>query len=199
MRTLKIKLMITLPAILICALFSQPAFADAQMEGSGSKGDMHGKSDKGKGHGEGYERGEGSGHGEGYGHGGGHGHHFISHVLKHKEKLALAADQVSAIEKVQNDFKKQQADSSAEHMAAHKELHKLAHAETVDEAGMHAVADKISAVKTKEVHAMVAAKIAVLKVLTGEQRKKMQELHEEMQKKMEERHEDMKKKHGEKK
>lgn len=201
MRNLKIRFLVALSAILVYSLVGQTAFADSRMEGSGSKSDddghgmmggPHGQGDKGKG--EGYGRGEGSGHGEGYGHEGGHGHHFISHILRQKEKLALTADQVSAIEKLQADYKKQKTDISAEEMAAHKELHKLAHAETVDEAGMRAVADKMSAAETKEIHAMIEAKIAALKILTGDQRKKMKDLHEEMRKKMEEKHEEMKKK-----
>jgi Spy/CpxP family protein refolding chaperone len=181
MRITKTKMMITLAsmATLICALYTQPVFADG--EGSGSKSDHKGMAGDHKGgeHGK-YEGKEGYGHGEG--HGGGHGHHFISHVIKYKDKLALSADQVSGLEKVQADYKKQYTDIHAEEGAAYKELHALAHADNIDEAGMHSAADKMSAAKSKEIHAMVSTKIAAMKILTPEQRKKMKELHDEMKK-----------------
>lgn len=176
----KAKTLITLAsmATLICALYTQPVFADG--EGSGTKGDHKGMAGDHKG-GEKYEGKEG--HGGGYGHGEGHGgHHFISHVIKYKDKLALSADQVSGLEKLQADFKKQYSDIHAEEGSAYKELHALAHADNIDEAGMHAAADKMSAAKSKEIHAMVSTKIAAMKILTPEQRKKMKELHDEMKK-----------------
>lgn len=186
MHTRKISTLIALLAVLLFA--GQPAFADPRMMEEGSK------SESGK-----YEGKEGKhegGYGHGEGHGMGHSMDMAGHILKQKDKLGLTADQVTAIENLRADYKKVVDATEAEHMAAHKELQTLAHADTIDEAGMHAVAEKISVIKNKMIHSMVSNKIALLKVLTPEQRKKMQALHEDAKKEMEKHREEMMMKHG---
>ncbi len=184
MNTTKISTLIALLAVLLFA--GQPAFADPRMMEEGSK------SEGGK-----YEgKHEGGSYGHGEGHGEGHHMDMAGHVLKQKEKLGLTADQVSAIEKIRADYKKSSEDAEKDHMAAHKELQTLAHADTIDEAAMHGVADKIAAVKTKMIHSMVSNKIALLKILTPEQRKKMQAIHDDQKKEMEKHKDEMMMKHG---
>jgi len=144
-------------------------------EGSGGKTYSHG----GK---PGYTHGkrEGSG-GKRYGHGGGgYGGHKISpfkHLLCLRKKLGLTDDQVAEINRLDFEYRKNRIRSRAEHEIAHMELDRLVHSGEVDENRMRALADRISQIKSGKIHAMVEAKIALLKLLTPEQRKKVKALH----------------------
>ena len=53
----------------------------------------------------------------------------------------------------------------------------MVHSGELDESGLRALADKMSGLKSKSIHAMVEAKIALLRILTAEQRKKMSRHH----------------------
>ena len=143
----------------------------------------HGKSYGGHG-GQKYSHGKKGygGHG-GYGKGGGHhrgGHSRQSpfaHVLKFKVKLALTADQIEKIKAKEFEYKKMSIEIRAAHEIAHLQLDRLVHSGTVDEARMREVADQMSAVKSTKIHAMVEAKIFLLKLLTPEQRHKISQVH----------------------
>jgi Spy/CpxP family protein refolding chaperone len=167
----------------------------SRKEGSG-RGDPHKNKDCDKAH----AKKEGSGHGRSYshhgrsgyskvyphgksGHGyskgghGGHGRNPFAHVLGFKKKLGLTAQQVEAMKDAEFEYKKERVRAKADHKIAHMELDKLAHSGTVDEAAMRTVADRIAASKARSIHAMVEAKIALLKILTPEQRQQMTAMH----------------------
>jgi Spy/CpxP family protein refolding chaperone len=138
---------------------------------------------EGSGHPGGYAHGDPhgkSGHGiasRGHGGHGGHGKNPFEHVIKFKGKLGLTAEQIEAMKEAEFEYKKERVQAKAEHKIAHMELEKLAHSGNVDEAAMRAVATRIAASKTRSIHAMVEAKIALLKILTPEQRQKMTAMH----------------------
>jgi len=165
-------------------------------EGSGhpggyAHGDPHKKKEcdkehpkkEGSGHPGGYAHGDPhgkSGHGiasRGHGGHGGHGKNPFEHVIKFKGKLGLTAEQIEAMKDAEFEYEKERVQAKAEHKIAHMELEKLAHSGNVDEAAMRAVATRIAASKTRSIHAMVEAKIALLKILTPEQRQKMTAMH----------------------
>ncbi len=128
-----------------------------------------------------------SGHGSargGHGYrGGGHsyGHsrktNPFKHVLRFKEKLGLTEGQVQRINDLSFEFKKMKIQAKADHTIAHMELDRLVHSGTLDEGKMRALADRISAIKSKKIHALVEGKIALLKILTPEQRKKVSKMY----------------------
>lgn len=137
-------------------------------EGSGSKKYSHGSPNK-KSH---------SAH-KGSGHGSAHrsGKSPFEHVLCFTKKLGLTEDQVNKIKAHEFEFKKMKIQVKADHAIAHLELDKLAHSDTVDAAGMRAVGNRIVAIKSKKIHAMIEAKIIILNILTPEQRQKVSKLH----------------------
>ena len=176
-------------------------------EGSKSKGYSHGSphamksSPHGKAEGSGSKHGYSKGHGKkkcdgkkegshgshrygkhGYSgkHPGAHGGHSkdpFRHVLKFADTLGLTDVQVSQIKNLKFEFAKERIMLKAQHEVAHMELDKMVHSGEVKEAEMRAIADHISEIKSKKIHGMVDAKIALLKLLTGEQRKKISQLH----------------------
>jgi len=171
-----------------------PMHPHGQKEGSRpyAHGDPHKKKecDKDK------ERKEGSGHAKGHphphhphagkGHGsygqsqgghGGHGRNPFAHVLRFKGKLGLTDGQVEAMKDAEFEYQKERVQARADHKIAHMELEKLAHSGDVDDAAMRAAAGRIAASKTRSINAMVEAKIALLKILTPEQRQKMAAMH----------------------
>lgn len=139
---------------------------------------------------------EGSGtsssHSSGYAHEGGYrGHHGkgghgeyahgdsspFGHVLRLEKQLGLTADQVKQIKDAKFDFEKVRIRAEAEHQIAHMELDRLVHSGTVDESRIRQLADLIAETKSKKIHAMAEAKIAILKILTPDQRQKVSEMH----------------------
>lgn len=145
--------------------------------GYGKKEGSHGKSGYGKhgyrgyGHG-GHHRGHGS-------HGGhkGHGTDPFRHVLKFADTLGLTDAQISQIKDLKFEFEKERIMLKAQHEVAHMELDQMVHSGEVKESEMRAVADRISEIKSKKIHGMVDAKIALLKLMTDEQRKKISQMH----------------------
>ena len=171
----------------------------APAEGSQSKGYSHGSphggSPHGKGEGSGYKSGEGKGHGSphgygkhggshgGYGHRGHHGGHGghgqdpFSHILRFAHPLGLTGEQVQQIKDKQFAFQKQRIELKSQHAIAHLELDKLVHSGSVDEGAIRAVGDKLKQIKSQKIDGMIEAKIALLKLLTDEQRQKIATLH----------------------
>jgi Spy/CpxP family protein refolding chaperone len=155
-------------------------------EGSGSKHGYskgHGsKKCKGKREGSHGKRGHGrygygSGHSRGHGAHSGHGKDPFRHVLKFAGTLGLTDAQVNKIKNLKFEFAKERIMLKAQHEVAHMELDQLVHSGEVKESEMRAIADRISEIKSKKIHGMVDAKIALLKLLTEEQRKKISKLH----------------------
>jgi Spy/CpxP family protein refolding chaperone len=158
-------------------------------EGSGSKSYAHpGKS---KGHGYTHKKPEGSGgkhhakSGHSYKKGhkshGGHGGHTskcpFSHLLRFKDKLGLTEAQVAEIKRLRFEYGKQRVRNKAEHTIAHMEYDKLVHAENVNAQAIRAAARKIAETKTQKIMAKAEAKIALLNLLTEDQRKKTHRMH----------------------
>ncbi len=137
-------------------------------EGSGSKKFSHGSPHK-----KSHSAHKGSGHGRS--------HHSgkspFEHILCFTKKLGLTEGQVKKIKGHEFEFKKMKIQAKADHAIAHMELNRLAHSDTVDEAGMRAVGNKIVEIKSRKIHAMIEAKITLLKILTAEQRQKVSKLH----------------------
>lgn len=147
---------------------SRHGYMHKSREGSGSKKYSHGP-----GHGKSYSTHKRSGHGRS--------HHAgkspFKHILCFTKKLGLTNEQVEKIKAHEFEFKKMKIQTTADNVIAHMELERLAHSETVDEAGMRALADRISKIKSIKIHAMIEAKIVILKILTPEQRQKANKMH----------------------
>ncbi|GJL79719.1 MAG: hypothetical protein NPINA01_27080 [Nitrospinaceae bacterium] len=139
-------------------------------EGSGGHKYSHGAPYKGK---HGYSSG---GHGTS-GYKRTHGKDPFKHVLCFREKLGLTDEQVEQIKTKEFEYKKLKIQTKADHAIAHMELDRLVHAENIDEAKIRSLADRISEIKSRKIHATIEAKIAVLNILTSEQRKKVHEKH----------------------
>jgi Spy/CpxP family protein refolding chaperone len=153
-------------------------------EGSGKKSYSH--SSKSKGHGYSHKKPEGSGSkhhaksGHSYGKKSGHGGHSkcpFTHLLRFKNKLGLTEAQVTEIKRLRFEYGKQSIRNKAEHKIAHMEFDKQVHAEKLDENAIRMAAGKIAETKTDKIMAMADAKIALLKLLTKEQRKKAHTMH----------------------
>lgn len=160
-----------------------------KLEGSGSK--SYSKSGKSKGHGYSHKKPEGSaskhhaksGHGYNKGHKshGGHGGHSskcpFSHLLQFKDKLGLTEAQVAEIKRLRFEFQKNSIRNKAEHKIAHMDFEKLVHSGKVDAQAIRSAAKRIAGTKTKKIMATAEAKIALLSLLTEEQRKKTHSMH----------------------
>jgi len=113
----------------------------------------------------------------------GHGRSFHSkkspfkHVLCFTKKLGLTEDQVAKIKAHAFEYKKMKIQVQADHAIAHMDLDRLAHSGTVDESGLREVGNRIVAIKSRKIHAMIEAKITILKILTAEQRQKVSKMH----------------------
>jgi Spy/CpxP family protein refolding chaperone len=137
-------------------------------EGSGSKKYSHGSPHK-KSH---------SAH-KGSGHGSSHksGKNPFKHMLCFTKKLGLTENQVATIKSHEFEYKKMKIQVHADHAIAHIDLDRLAHSDTVDEAGLRAVGNRIVEIKARKIQAMIEAKITILKILTPEQRRKASAMH----------------------
>jgi Spy/CpxP family protein refolding chaperone len=146
---------------------SKHGYTHHKKEGSGGKKYSHGSPHKGK---------PGHGH-KSSGHKGKHGKNPFKHILCFEKKLGLTAAQVEQIKSGEFEYKKFKVQSHASHAIAHMELDRLVHAETVDEAKIRSVGDRITEIKSATIHAMIEAKILILKILTPEQRSKVKQMH----------------------
>lgn len=156
-------------------------------DGSGS----YSKPGKSKGHGYSYKKSEGSaskhrarsthGYKKGYSSHGGHGGHTskcpFTHLLRFKHKLGLTEVQVAEIKRLRFEFQKKSIRNKAEHKIAHMEFDRLVHAEKVDAQAIRSGAGKIAEIKTQMIMEKAEAKIALLNLLTAEQRKKTHKMH----------------------
>ncbi len=157
-------------------------------EGSGKKSYSYGKSHHKSDHSnKGYSKGghskhhyAKSGH-KSYGKHSGHSAHsskcFFSHLLNFRHKLKLSETQVEDIQKMRFDYKKTKVMLVAEKEVAKMEFDQLVHGKTVDESAIRAAGEKIITAKTKKIRAKVEAKIALMKLLTDEQRSMVQKMH----------------------
>lgn len=155
-------------------------------EGSGKKSHPH-HSGKSKAHSYSHKKPEGSAgkhhakSGHSYGKKSGHSGHTskcpFTHLLKFKDKLGLTEAQVTEIKHLRFEYGKQSVRNKAEHKIAHMEFDKQVHAEKLDENAIRLAAGKIARTKTDKIMAMANAKIALLKLLTEEQRKKAHTMH----------------------
>ncbi len=134
-------------------------------EGSGSKSYSHHK----KGHSYSKHKSH-SGHG-------GHSKCPFTHLLRFKDKLGLTDSQIAEIKRLRFEYGKQSIRNKAEHKIAHMEFDRHIHAEKVDEQAILSAAEKIAATKTQKIMNMAKAKIALLNLLTDEQRKKAHAMH----------------------
>ena len=151
-------------------------------EGSGKKSYSHSSK-----HGYSHKRPEGSGSkhhvksGHGHNQHSGHGGHSskcpFTHLLKFKDKLGLTESQIAEIKRLRFEYGKQSIRNRAEHKIAHMEFDRLVHAEKVDAQAIRSAAGKIAATKTEKIMAKAEAKIALLNLLTDEQRKKAHTMH----------------------
>ena len=151
-------------------------------EGSGKKSYSHSSK-----HGYSHKKPEGSGSkhhaksGHGYSKHSRHGGHTskcpFTHLLKFKDKLGLTESQVAEIKRLRFEYGKQSIRNRAEHKIAHMEFDRLVHAEKVDAQAIRSAAGKIAATKTQKIMAKAEAKIALLNLLTDEQRKKAHAMH----------------------
>jgi len=102
---------------------------------------------------------------------------FFSHLLNFRDKLGLTDAQVEKIQKMRFEYKKNYVMLMADKEVAKMEFDRLVHGKTVDESAIRAAGEKIIAAKTKKIRAKVEAKIAVMKLLTDEQRNKVHTMH----------------------
>ena len=156
-------------------------------EGSGSK--SYSYPGKSKGHGYSHKKSEGSkhharsihGYKKGQGSHGGHGGHTgkcpFTHLLRFKDKLGMTEAQVAEIKRLRFEYQKISIRNKAEHKIAHMEFDKLVHAEKVDAQAIRSAAAKIAEFKTQMIMEKAEAKIALLNLLTEEQRKKTHAMH----------------------
>ncbi len=147
-------------------------------EGSKGKSYSHGKGHHRKGHGYAH-KGEGSKGGHGYGKHGRH-HHKVDpfhHVLRFKNKLMLSDEQIAELKQHEFEYRKTKIQAKADKAIAKMELDRLAHSDTVDESAIRAVGQRLIEAKAKKIKAKIEAKIAVLKILTPEQRKRVKKMH----------------------
>ncbi|MFQ5716970.1 MAG: Spy/CpxP family protein refolding chaperone [Nitrospinales bacterium] len=151
---------------------SMPKPMMSKKEGSGSKAGSHGLKHGGMYKGHGKSHGHGGGH-HFKGHGYGHGHDPFRHVLKFRVELGLTAEQLVALKNQKFEFKKSQIRRQADHQIAHMDLNRLVHAETIDEGKVLQLADQIGEIKKSMIKAGMEARIAIMKTLTAEQRKKV--------------------------
>ena len=156
-------------------------------EGSGSK--SYSYPGKSKGHSYSHKKSEGSkhharsthGYKKGQGSHGGHGGHTgkcpFTHLLRFKDKLGMTEAQVAEIKRLRFEYQKKSIRNKAEHKIAHMEFDRLVHAEKVDAQAIRSAAKKIAETKTQKIMAKAEAKIALLNLLTDEQRKKAHAAH----------------------
>jgi Spy/CpxP family protein refolding chaperone len=146
--------------------------------GKSHHGKRHGKYEgsKGKKHGyghHGYSKGHGKGHGKGH-----HGRDPFSHILRYAGKLGLSEQQVAEIRKNRMAFMNISLRAEADHQIAHLEMESLIHSGVLDEGRMFELGGVILESKKQKIHAMITAKIAIMKILTPEQRTKISKIHQ---------------------
>ena len=85
--------------------------------------------------------------------------------------------QIADIRKKKMEFMKAKIRAEADRKIAHMEMEALVHSQSVDAPRIRALGNDIIAAKTKMIRAMIEAKIAILNIMTPEQRKKASKMH----------------------
>ncbi len=163
-------------------------YAHPHKKPEGSKSYSHGKSQhKGKeGHGyskhrshnkQHYAKSSHKSHGGHKNHSGNASKCFFSHLLSFKDKLKLSDAQVEGIQKMRFDYRKASVLLTADKEVAKMDFDRLVHGKTVDESAIRAAGNRIIVAKSKKIKAKVEAKIAVMKLLTNEQRNQVHKMH----------------------
>ena len=96
------------------------------------------------------------------------------------EELGLSDAQKSQIHQARLDTRKKNIDVEAKHKLASIELHELMRADAPDQAKINAKISEVSKLRETLMRNRIEARLAVQKILTPEQRKKMQELRPAM-------------------
>ena len=151
---------------------SPSGYSQKKTEGSGSKSYSHSK--KGYSHSQAHGKHSGGygAHGS-YGHSSGHSmNNPFRHVLKFKETISLTEDQVIKIKDQKFEYEKQAIKFYAEKKIAKMELERVLHSESLDESHARNLAVQIAQLKGQMIKIRVEAKISIINLLTGEQRKK---------------------------
>lgn len=111
------------------------------------------------------------------GHGSGHTYPSFSHILKNAERLGLNEDQISKIKAVQLDHTKAVIRSTAEIKIVLLDMGNIFHSGSFDEAKILRKSDEHIELTAKKMRSRTEAMVNVLKILTPEQIKRIQELH----------------------
>ena len=111
------------------------------------------------------------------GHGSEHTYPSFSHILKNAGRLGLNEDQISKIKAVQLDHKKAVIRSTAEIKIILLEMGNIFHSGSFDEANILRKSDEHIELTAKKMRSRTEEMVNVLKILTPEQIKKIQELH----------------------
>ena len=173
-------------------LFSMPVSAEESGHGySGGHGDYSHKGMESKGHGYShqgkYSKGHSSGHSghpysrHGYGrHMGPHqsASHFIQHILKFKQAMAITDEQESQLQSINTNFKKTKIKMKAEVELANIDLHELLRNDQASLSEIESKLNKVHALKADLIMASVKAKRDAKSVLSDEQRQRMKAVHD---------------------
>lgn len=163
MRYKKLAPTLCLSLLFIAVLLSNSAVADMPSHSAGHEEMMKGDHGGPHGHGKGLWR---------------HSHEFnpFRQILMYKSKLNLTPQQLAEIGDLRMEFKKQRIRNTADREIARLDFHKLLSAETLDEGRLQSAAKGIGDIISKQITATMDARIAAMKILTAEQRKKLAEL-----------------------
>ncbi|NKB81079.1 MAG: hypothetical protein GKS05_04145 [Nitrospirales bacterium] len=145
---------------------------------SGHEMGHHGKG--GKGHGSSHSGMTGhAGHGNKHG-GGAHQNasHFIKHVLKFKEGMAITESQAQQLNGINANFKRTKIQTEADVKLANLDLHELLKNEQADLSAIESKLKKVHMLKADLYMASIKAKREAKAVLTDEQRKRMKAVHD---------------------
>jgi hypothetical protein len=173
-------------------LLSMPVSAVEYGHGSsGGHGDYRHKDMGSKGHGSfqhsKYSKGHGSGHSghsysrHGYGrHMGPHqsASHFIQHILKFKQAMAITDEQESQLQSINTNFKKTKIKMKAEVELANLDLHELLRNDQASLSDIESKLKNVHTLKADLLMASIKAKREAKAVLTDEQRQRMKAVHD---------------------
>ncbi|PIQ96890.1 MAG: hypothetical protein COV67_07095 [Nitrospinae bacterium CG11_big_fil_rev_8_21_14_0_20_56_8] len=100
----------------------------------------------------------------------------FAHILKQKEQLGLTEEQLSRIEQIGFEHKKNRIRDEAELETLHIELERELHSEEIDPAIVELLSGKLSQARANIQNATLQARLKIMQLLTPEQRKKTKQL-----------------------
>ncbi|MBI4383039.1 MAG: Spy/CpxP family protein refolding chaperone [Nitrospinae bacterium] len=100
----------------------------------------------------------------------------FSHVLKHRDQLMLTEEQVTEIDRLDFEYQKRAILFDSQRSIVRLEQNRLLHSGTLDENRVLSLADELGGLYAQTVRDNAKAKLALLKLLTPEQRKTMNAL-----------------------